>query len=482
MKEIIEANWKTIMEQVRDDNDISDIIMDTWVSTLRIFDVAGKIVYLYSEKKRGKHGVKYLKDHGYDRCLLSSIRKVLKDPSIDIVIVDYDTYKTSCVQEPIVEDPALPVVAQPASTPDAPKKSTAVATKRKKKKKKYSLGKVYKYNIRKSNKLAISSGFDYTLLELKIENYIITLLKTEKIKQIDEQGNENMADIPVKEYQIDFNDICVQTGMSICGRSFNYIEEALKALRDKSILVEFENGHRQPVSFLASYDRKSGEAKATVLVHPQILPIIMDRTGNFLNYSGKYTMLMDGKYGIRIYEWLKARLEKEVYRQKISIRKAREIKLDKATSEQEFEEIKQFYAQQELDAIKRAYVFSYKRKELIDNFYLPDSYKKRISAIETKVFETAKNFINQQSDIYIIKYEYNEETDAFDVYCRNEDSAVLTVKDLMLEEDLNDKQKKLTSDEKAQKESSKKKLTELQQNIHQMTLSQLDPQFRLDNA
>ena len=86
MKENIEKNWDEILNILENHYDVSRIIIETWIKPLSIYDVKDNVVYLYVDEKRGKHGVDYLRNKGYDIFLLSSIREFFDDYKIDLVI------------------------------------------------------------------------------------------------------------------------------------------------------------------------------------------------------------------------------------------------------------------------------------------------------------------------------------------------------------------------------------------------------------
>ena len=86
MKEKIEKNWDEILNLLENHYDVSRIIIETWIRPLSIYDVKDNVVYLYVDEKRGKHGVDYLRNKGYDIYLLSSIREFFENSEIDLVI------------------------------------------------------------------------------------------------------------------------------------------------------------------------------------------------------------------------------------------------------------------------------------------------------------------------------------------------------------------------------------------------------------
>lgn len=86
MKDQIISNWDSILNILETHYDVSKIIIEIWIKPLSIFDVKDNIIYFYVDEKRGKHGVDYLHNKGYDMFLLSSIREFFNDPNIDLVI------------------------------------------------------------------------------------------------------------------------------------------------------------------------------------------------------------------------------------------------------------------------------------------------------------------------------------------------------------------------------------------------------------
>ena len=92
MKEQIIKNWDSIMKLLETQYDVSKIIIETWIRNLEIYEMKDNTVYFYVDENRGAHGVEYLHKRGYDSFLLSSIREVLNDSSIEIVIDEKSSY------------------------------------------------------------------------------------------------------------------------------------------------------------------------------------------------------------------------------------------------------------------------------------------------------------------------------------------------------------------------------------------------------
>ena len=92
MKKQIVEKWDSIMKLLETQYDISGVIIDTWIRSLEIYDEQDNVVYFCVDEKRGAHGVSYLHKKGYDIFLLSSIREILNDSNIDIVIDEKKSY------------------------------------------------------------------------------------------------------------------------------------------------------------------------------------------------------------------------------------------------------------------------------------------------------------------------------------------------------------------------------------------------------
>lgn len=86
MKEQIINNWDKILNILETHYDVSHIIVDTWIKPLSIYDIHDDTIYFCVDERRGKHGVDYLRNKGYDMFLLSSIREFFNDPNIELVI------------------------------------------------------------------------------------------------------------------------------------------------------------------------------------------------------------------------------------------------------------------------------------------------------------------------------------------------------------------------------------------------------------
>ena len=88
MKKLIESKWDEILSLLETQYDISNILIKTWISTLKIFEVKDNTVYFYVDErlKQGENAVKFIHKKEFDLFLLSSLRETLNNIDIEIVI------------------------------------------------------------------------------------------------------------------------------------------------------------------------------------------------------------------------------------------------------------------------------------------------------------------------------------------------------------------------------------------------------------
>ena len=74
MKKIIENKWDDILSLLSTQYDISKMLVDTWIRSLKIFEVKDNTVYFYVDEKLGENSIKFIRKKEFDLFLLSSIR------------------------------------------------------------------------------------------------------------------------------------------------------------------------------------------------------------------------------------------------------------------------------------------------------------------------------------------------------------------------------------------------------------------------
>lgn len=86
MKDLIESKWEDVLSLLETQYDISSIMINTWIRSLKIYEVKDNVVYFYVDEKLGENAVKFLRRKEFDLFLLSSIRETLNDSNIEIII------------------------------------------------------------------------------------------------------------------------------------------------------------------------------------------------------------------------------------------------------------------------------------------------------------------------------------------------------------------------------------------------------------
>ncbi|MCM1399560.1 MAG: chromosomal replication initiator protein DnaA [Clostridium sp.] len=96
MKALIESKWEDILSLLETQYDISSIMINTWIRSLKIYEVKDNTIYFFVDEKLGENAVKFLRRKEFDLFLLSSIRETLNDSNIEIII---DEKKNFCSKE-----------------------------------------------------------------------------------------------------------------------------------------------------------------------------------------------------------------------------------------------------------------------------------------------------------------------------------------------------------------------------------------------
>lgn len=103
MKELIESKWEEILSLLETQYDISSIMINTWIRSLKIYEVKNNTIYFYVDEKLGENAVKFLYRKEFDIFLLSSIRETLNDANIEIVIDEKKNLTSEIVTEEVLE-------------------------------------------------------------------------------------------------------------------------------------------------------------------------------------------------------------------------------------------------------------------------------------------------------------------------------------------------------------------------------------------
>lgn len=86
MKELIEKNWDKILSLLETQYEISPIMINTWIRSLKIYEIKENTVYLYVDEKLSENAVKFIRKKEFDFFLQSSMRETLNNGEIEVVI------------------------------------------------------------------------------------------------------------------------------------------------------------------------------------------------------------------------------------------------------------------------------------------------------------------------------------------------------------------------------------------------------------
>lgn len=86
MKELILSKWDEILMLLETEHELSHIVVNTWIRPLKLYDVKDKTIYFTVDEKMGQRGIEFINKKMYDMFLVTSIKEVLQDDSIELVI------------------------------------------------------------------------------------------------------------------------------------------------------------------------------------------------------------------------------------------------------------------------------------------------------------------------------------------------------------------------------------------------------------
>jgi plasmid replication initiation protein len=148
------------------------------------------------------------------------------------------------------------------------------------------------YKVVKSNDLVQKARFSLSAQEQKIILYIISTLKPDN------------TIFPTFTFKI--SDFCRICGLNSSGANYNYIRQALKKLRDKSIWIPLENGEEGTFAWFDAVRLSAKTGTVTVTLSSSMAPYLLQLKEHFTNYELIYTLAMKSQYSIRLYEILKS--------------------------------------------------------------------------------------------------------------------------------------------------------------------------------
>lgn len=293
---------------------------------------------------------------------------------------------------------------------------------------KLELSEVFEHEVKKSNYLAMSAQFDLTATEQKILNYITTLIKP---PTIDEGGKLHYTNL----FEIDFSKFCKMAGMKICGASYNVIRKSLLSMYRKKIEVKLpEKNTFTGLGILDRYEYKDNEGYAVILLDDRMTPYLFELKNNFLKYQPQYTMLLKSKFSIRIYEWIKSILDKEISLKQKKYKN--EINFNNLSDEEKKEKIKEM-----IRIRQKKYQISLKLNDIKKFLSLSKNYY-GYNTIYSQILAPAIKEINELSDIYIENCEYDNELKFVTFDVRLKDIKERHITDDIIEEKINSVNKK----------------------------------------
>ena len=272
------------------------------------------------------------------------------------------------------------------------------------KKKALSVEKIYKYDISKSNTFVISAAFDYSLIEQKVVNYIIMKIQPDVIENT--TNKDNNSDRDPLTYDIDFDELCKMSGMKICGMNYKQIQNAIESLMDKRINVKMPNLGTTGLHFLDRYIYFDNKGFASVKIDDRMIPLVLEFQNNFLRYNPKYTMLAKSKYTIRIYEWLKATMDKRhsgIKKRVLGITK--DIDFVQMSHEE-----KKAYVKKYNEVDEQEYEIRIKMSVFRENLGIGTNIK-GYKMLYNKILSKCMDEVNDQTDIFIKSISYSSDTD-----------------------------------------------------------------------
>ena len=153
------------------------------------------------------------------------------------------------------------------------------------------------YVVCKSNSLILNSRYQYSIAQQKMIAYICA-----RIRPMEEQGYQ-------LEYDFNIADYLRLMGVESTGDAYHDIKMTLKSLRDKSYWLTLPDGSETTVSWVdkVTTNRRSGLAKYKI--DADLAPYLFALQTHYLSYGLINILNFKSKYGIRLYEILKAQYD-----------------------------------------------------------------------------------------------------------------------------------------------------------------------------
>ena len=157
------------------------------------------------------------------------------------------------------------------------------------------------YTVVKSNTLVLNSRYQYSLAQQRSIAYICSKIKPE------DGGNGYQL-----EYRLDISEYLQLLGVESNGYQYKLIKETLGALSDKSMWlpVEDEDGAGEVlVRWLSNVVVYPKSGKIKIKLDEYLMPYLFGLKEKYLSYGLSNILNFKSKYGIRLYEILKAQYD-----------------------------------------------------------------------------------------------------------------------------------------------------------------------------
>lgn len=149
------------------------------------------------------------------------------------------------------------------------------------------------YIISKSNEIIQRARVDLTLSEIRLLNYVFSLIKP--------------TDTELHEYKIRILDYCALCGITDrSGSNYIYAKKSVKNLADKSFWMMNEEGEEVLIRWVEKAKVDRGKGIIEIRLDNDLKKYVVGLHGNFTQYTMLNTLTMSSTYSIAIYELLKS--------------------------------------------------------------------------------------------------------------------------------------------------------------------------------
>lgn len=149
--------------------------------------------------------------------------------------------------------------------------------------------------VAQHNDLIVKADYDLTARELKIMDYLISLIKPE-----DEKFNIVYTSL---------YEIATILGLKRSGQAYNQIADNLRGLRKKEVMIlgQGDKGRYLTITGWISEPTFHENGQVEVLISEKFMPFLLDlrNKGNYTQHLLFDTVKLDSKYSIRLYKLMR---------------------------------------------------------------------------------------------------------------------------------------------------------------------------------